>query len=144
MIRSAKGDDPDRSTLFNNVSGNKMIDTFNKERYTIMYSKNFKLTARNAGTQGGAYTSAIGGNSGINLLSGDELISRATKIQKIWSPGRKFGRRGRAQYENASTQVKFHDYHCLLYAYSNHTTSQDLWYVARLNDVVVQLYYKDA
>ncbi len=46
-VRPAKGDVPDRSTLFAGVSGNKMLDNFNRERYGIIFTKTFKVTARN-------------------------------------------------------------------------------------------------
>jgi hypothetical protein len=48
------------------------------------------------------------------------------------------------KYENESENVKFFDYHVLCYAYSNYTTSQDIYYVGRVNDYVQQMYYKDA
>jgi hypothetical protein len=48
------------------------------------------------------------------------------------------------QYQNDSPVPKFFDYRCILYAYSNFSTNQDTYYVARLNDVVKVMYYKDA
>ena len=52
LVRAARGDVPTRATLFNGLSTNKMLDTFNSERYTILYSKYVKLTARNYGNNG--------------------------------------------------------------------------------------------
>lgn len=144
VVRKAKGDTLNTGTFFNGLSGNKMIDTINTERYTILYSKTFKLTARAQGTVGGE-TGGI--QSGINLAHGDShtVLSRATKIVKFYIPGKKFGRRGKITYENSGTQTKFFDYQVLLYAYSNYSTSDTLGYnVGRLNDYVRQLYYKDS
>lgn len=145
IIKSAKGDVPTRATMFNGISGNKMIDTFNRERYTRIHSQTFKLKAPNSGTIGsGNYGGDAVSNSGLNTVWNYESLSRATKIVKVWVPGYKFTPKGLLQYENGSEQVKFFDYHIVLYAYSNITTSQDFYNVGRLNDAVIQLYYKDA
>jgi len=145
VVKAAKGDVPNTANLFNGVSGNKMLDTFNNERFTIIHSEYFKLKAPNQSTFGGLY-SVAGSNSGINSRSDvDENLSRATTIRKVWLPGSKFGRGGHITYESGTSQLKFFDYYVLLYAYSNYSTSQaGGWLVARLNDVVIQLYYKDA
>jgi len=37
VIRSAKGDTPTKTTLWDGASGNKMLDTFNTERFTVLY-----------------------------------------------------------------------------------------------------------
>lgn len=139
VIRCAKGDVPTRATLFNGLSGNKMIDTLNSERYTIMAQKWFKITAPNPGTTGGQ---VVAGSGLYNAA--DATLSRATKIVKLWIPGSKFGKGGKIVYENASAQVKFYDYRLVVYAYSNYTTLQDVYFVARCNDYVRQIYYKDA
>ena len=142
IIKSAKGDVPTRSTLFAGKSDNKMIDTINNERYSIVYQKMFKLTARNAGTVGSAAT--------VDLLQAgynnwDPKLSRATRIVKINLPGTKFGKGGLIRYENGSvSQVKFYDYTSVLYAYSNYTTLQDVFNVGRINDYVKTIYYTDA
>lgn len=140
FVRSAKGDVPTRATLFNSISGNKMLDTLNRERYTILKDKWYKIKAPNSATVAGLYATG----SGINNQSGSFALSRATKISKIWIDGSKITKTGVLQYEDSSTQLKFYDYHCLLYAYSNYQTSQDLYNVGRLNDIVIQMYYKDA
>lgn len=142
LIKCAKGDVPSASTLWTGLSGNKMIDTFNTERYTIIKSKTFKVTAANAATTGGIKTAGAGYHYNNE---GDSVISRATKIMKFWIPGRKFSKNGKIKYENALDQVKFFDYHALLYAYSNFSTSSALSYnVGRINDYVQVMYYKDA
>ncbi len=65
----------------------------------------------------------------------------------MYIPGHKFGNRGKITYENNTQQVKFFDYHMLLFAYSNYSasdTAPTAYNVARLNDAVIQLFYKDA
>jgi len=155
VVRSAKDDPPTRFTMFNGVSGNKMIDTLNRERYTFLFTKTFKIksnapTAAMDGTTSNndEITLAGVGGSGIYNANGSAnpaASSRYTKIIKTWIPGTKFSRSGVIQYEaDGSQQVKFFDYHLVLYAYSNYSTNQDVWNVARLNDAVIQMYYKDA
>ena len=145
FVKSAKGDTPTITTLFNGVSGNKMLDTLNRERFTILKDQWFKIKAPNNSTFAGRYTLS-GSDSGINYRDDPkEQLSRATKIMKIWIPGNKIVKSGVIQYEDNSTQIKFFDYHCLLFAYSNFSTSSaGGWYVGRLNDLVIQMYYKDA
>lgn len=145
LVRSAKGDTPDRSTLFRGQSGNKMLDGFNTERYTIMFSKTFTIRAPNQAT--------IGPTGTVDLLpagynaatSADQVLSRGTRIVKIYIPGTKFGKGGTIQYESQNTQqTKFFDYNLLLFAYSNFTTSQDIFNVGRVNDYIKTVYYTDA
>lgn len=145
VVRSARGDTPTRASLFNGVSGNKMLDTFNRERFSILYSKTFKMKAPNTSTTGGLFTTPLPPtNLGINQANdANTYMSRATRIVKMWIPGRKFSRSGVIQYENGGPNPKFFDYHVLLYAYSNYSTSQDIYAVARVNDIVTQLYFKD-
>lgn len=142
VVKAAKGDTPTRATLFNGLSGNKMIDTFNTERYTILASKVFKMRAPNMGS------SVADGGGGIPQPSGygplSSTFSRATRIVKMWIPGRKFTKSGVIKYEQGTSQTKFFDYHVLMYAYSNYTTLQDAWNVGRVNDYVKVMYYKDA
>lgn len=149
VVKCAKGDVPTRDTLFNGLSGNKMLDTMNTERYTIIASRVFKLKGPNqtitndAGES--AYIAPLGNNSGISYTtSTSQHMSRATRIVKLWIPGAKFRKGGRIQYEQGSSQPKFFDYRVVLYAYSNYSTNQDLWNVGRLNDYVKTMYYKDA
>jgi len=145
-VRSAKGDTPDRSSLFAGVSCNKMIDNFNTERYGIIFTKTFKITAPNQATIGTALAYTTGGAAGFTQADNtNQVLSRATKIIKVYIPGTKFFRNGVAKYENqSSTQLKFFDYHLVLYAYSNFTTNQDLWNVGRVNDYVKTTFYTDA
>jgi hypothetical protein len=141
VIKCAKGDDPTRATLFAGLSGNKMIDTINSERYTVMAQKYFKITAPNQGTIGGQIIAGAGTNNAGGV---EPTLSRATKIVKIWIPGSKFGKGGKVRYENQSPQPKFFDYRVVIYAYSNFTTLQDVYFVGRVNEYIRQMYYKDA
>ena len=75
--------------------------------------------------------------------NGAPLISRATKIFKMWIPGKKFTESGVIVYENQSSQPKFFDYHFVIFAYSNYSTTTT-FYVGRVHDEVIQMYYNDA
>lgn len=153
VVKAAKGDTPTRATLFNGLSGNKMLDSVNTERYSVIYQRYVKMKSPGFGVSSiGGGTTVVGTlgpppapDAGIRFDAANyNMLSRATKIVKVWIPGRKFGRKGKIVYEDNSSQVKFFDYHVLLYAYSNYSTNQDLWNVGRLNDYVQQLYFKDA
>ena len=154
VVKCAKGDTPTRATLFTGLSGNKMIDTINKERYNVLFQKYFKIKAPNPGATTGTGTNIQVAttlpptNAGIfyeeNGYANNIKLSRATKIIKAWIPGKAFAKNGIVQYENNGTQVKFFDYHVLLYAYSNYSTDQDTWNIARCNDYINQLYFTDA
>lgn len=151
VVKKAKGDTLDASTFFTGLSGNKMIDTINTERFSVLYTKTFKVVAGNAGT----LQNMQGSNSGIwgvatSSANQGSVLSRATKIVKVFIPGSKFGRGGKIQYENGSAQPKFFDYQVLLFAYSNWSTALTVaippigWYVGRLNDYVRVLKYTDS
>lgn len=144
VVKSAKYDIPTISTLFNGISGNKMLDTFNTERYTIIAQKYVKITAPNTGA-----ITALGGatnvGSGIYDASTTQYFSRATKIVKMWIPANKIVKGGKVVYENQTGQPKMNDYHVIVYAYSNYSTSDALgWYVGRVNDFIKTMYFKDA
>jgi len=140
IVKSAKGDTPTSSTLWNGISANKMIDTFNKERFTILASKRFTIKQSSTGMDADGIQTIGGG-----FAEGIPTISRATKIVGLWVPANKLIRGKTLTYENASNQPKFYDYHLIYYAYSNYSTSPTLGFnVGRINDEVIQLYYKDA
>lgn len=149
VIKCAKGDNILRTSIFNGLSGNKMLDTLNTERYTFLADKWVKLKAPNqtpVSSTGLNGEVALGTNAGIEYITdaNQQALSRATKIVKLWIPGYKFNKSSIIKYEDNSSQPKFFDYHVAVYAYSNYTTAQDLWYVGRINDAVFQMYYKDA
>jgi len=146
VIKSAKGDVPTTATLFNGLSGNKMMDTFNKERYTLLFSKYVKVKSPNVGSS----TAVPGpGYVGSGLYEGggtSALLTPGTRIVKFYIPGKKFvGKNSIVRYENGSSQVKFYDYTVLVYAYSTYVTSETLgWNVGRINEYIKVMYYKDA
>lgn len=149
VIKSAKGDTPTKATLYNGLSGNKMLDTIDRERYSVIYEKwgTIKNDTQSAGRQAGQDSTITEPSTGIySAVSGSFLSSRVTKIVKFWLPGNKLvGRSGLVRYENNSSQVKFFDYHVLIYAYTNYTTSEAIGYnVLAVNDYVKQMYFKDA
>ena len=146
VVKCARGDTPTRALLFNNLSGNKMMDTINTERYSILAQKYVKLTARNHATRGADISLAPlnAGTYNVNQAANEELLSRATKIVSMNIKGTKFGRGGKIQYDTGGTMQKFFDYHVLCYAYSNYSTSQDIFNVGRVNEFYSRMTYKDA
>lgn len=144
VLKCARGDIPQSSGyLFNNLSSNRMLDTINTDRYTIMQEKWFKLKASNTATFGSQFANS--GDTGTYKLidNSSTVISPSTKIVSTWIPGYKFAPGGRIQYNHGSFDPKFFDYRALLYAYSNQAcgATQE---VAMLNDCVKVMYYKDA
>lgn len=157
LIKAARNDVPTRDTLFNGLSGNKMLDTINTERFSVMSQRWFKMKSPNTLLINGADATTQGINgyapgdllhvfplsSGVN--TGTHLAaSRATKIVKMWVPGRKFVKSGVITYDNGGSKPKFFDYHLMLYAYANYSTLQDVFYVGRVNEFQKIMYYKDA
>jgi len=114
---------PTTTTLWQGASGNKMLDTFNTERFSVLHTKNVKMMAPNMAIQSAGGVSQVIG-SGFTNGSANTLQSRATRIVKFFVPGKKFTKSGILQYENSSQQVKFFDYHFKIYAYSNYNTSE--------------------
>jgi len=140
LIRMAKGDTLDRSTFFQNACGNKMIDMYNKERFTIVAQKSFSVQPPNIppvslGVVTGEPTTAINITNGI---TGNRVFTMSV-------PGTKFGRDGKVTYENASTnQLKFYDYRLAVVAYDWYGTPQDTNNVGFINDGFVKIYFQDA
>ena len=143
VIKAAKGDNPGATDLFTGTSCNRMLDTINKERYCsgsrIHEDQSNKTLVHKVQ---------------LHLVLQEQVMWTVHEILryhvrprlvKMWVPGTKFSKTGIIKYENGSSQVKFFDYHLVLYAYSNYSTSQALGYnVGRLNDCIVQLHYKEA
>lgn len=142
VIKAARNDTPTRASMFMGQSGNKMLDKFNHERYTIIAQEWVQI--KTAGLTGIGPEAAVGeGNNNANS-AGYMFTSRATKIVRMWIPGVKFHKTGVIQYENGGTQAKFFDYHVQVYAYSNWSTYQDVYNVGRINDYIHEMHYKDA
>lgn len=145
VIKCAKGDTPTTATLFNGLSGNKMMDTFNNERFTLLFSKYVKLKQGSQASSGQTSLGAGFIGSGVYNANQDAIISASTKIVKFWIPGTKFVSKGLVRYENGTAQVKFYDYHVLVYAYAVGATSSAIgWDVGLCNEYIKQMYYKDA
>lgn len=141
LVRMAKGDTLDRSTFFRNNSDNKIIDQINTERYTIVASRKFTISASNA------QAANVGAVSGApeQYYNGTGVGGQATRAISMWIPGRRFGRRGNLTYENtSSSQIKFYDYKYVLMAYDWYGTPQDINNVGKLNEAYTKLYFKDA
>lgn len=162
IIKSAKGDTPTIDTLFNGLSPCKLLDNINTERYSVVFSKTFKMTARNTTipyrdtaynnqTQGATSVSTGVGytefSNASTSLSQYLAQGKATKLMKIWIPGSKLFRNGVCKYENGSTQVKFFNYHFIVYSWSNSDANVDPAQNVingTLKHYVCQMYFKDA
>jgi len=149
ITKSARGDTPNINTLFKGMSGNKMLDEINYERYSVIYQKWGKIKAPNVSVGGSATQDGTG--TGIYYSAENRLfLSRATRILKINIDGKKFAKDGIIQYEgpaNGNLQ-KFFDYNVFVYAYSNYstiapTTLTSGYNVLAVNDAYVKLTYKD-
>lgn len=137
VIKKAKGDTIDRTTLFKQDTDNKMLDQVNTERFTIVAQREFSISA----TPSMASSAA--------LITGEPVASgyvggQGSKIIKMWIPGRKFGKGGNVIYEDASSQPKFFDYRICLVSYDWYGTPQDVNAVGRLNELFTKIYFKDA
>lgn len=146
LVRAARGDTPTLANLFTNLTGNKMLDTFNTERYTIIAQKYVKMKSPNMTMGLGGSATATG--SGV-YYAGDNpqanYLSRSTRIVRMYVPGAKFARNGLIKYDGNGTSQKFFDYHVLCYAYSNFSTSDALgFYVGAVSTYVKQMFYTDA
>lgn len=137
LVKYARGDTPTRATLFKNDSDNKMLDVVNTERYTIVWQKIFNVSPPNpppntVSATGVAEPGVLAGVTGNRIIS-------------AWIPGRKFGRGGNVQYENANgANVKFFDYRFFVLAYDWYGTPQDVNTVGRINSMFAKIYFKDA
>jgi len=136
VVRGAKGETFDRTTLFKNKSANKLMDVINTERFSIIAQKVVNLRSAN----GTANAISLTGVPGTTVNSG-----MATRLVTMWIPGTKFAKGGNIQYENGSAfQVKFYDYRICILAYDWYGTPQDANTVGKVNDLIATMYYKDA
>ena len=89
VVRSSKGDAPTDSTLWQGNSGNKMLDTLNTERFSILFQKYVKMKSP------GLVTIASGIQdigSGYVIGGATDVISRAKRIVNFLIPGKNFCR----------------------------------------------------
>jgi len=140
LVKAAKGDTIDRGTLFKQVSGNKMIDQINTERFTIIAQKVINVSAPNNTALGltAPLTNGVPSTGTVAGITGNKIFT-------MYVPGKKFGRGGNVTYEQGSTtQVKFYDYRLCCVAYDWYGTPQDVNNVGFVNDGFVKIYFKDA
>lgn len=153
VTKSARGDTPTINTLFKGLSGNKMLDEINYEKYSVIYQKWGKIKAPNLSVGGAPSQTATVVPTGVYFAADDPKAnyqSRATRIVVINIPGSKFAKGGVIQYEGPanSTLQKFFDYNVFVYAYSNYSTAAPTsvtagYNVLAVNDAFVRLFYKD-
>ena len=142
LVKCAKGDLPTRATLYRGNAGNKMIDEINTERFTIVYSKIFNVSASN---NVATSVSLAGVPLAAPNIAQDPPGGIATRIFRATIPGKTFGRSGVIKYENASTsQVKFYDYVPVFVAYDWYGTPQDVNNVGKINELYCKIRFKDA
>lgn len=158
LIKAAKGDTPTLATLFTGLSPCKILDQINTERFSVVYSKTFKQTARNPGVGNQAQasygiTQGTGGPATGGFLGGGDgtftnmPLGRAVKVCKIWIPGAKLFRNGVIRYENGTTQPKFFSYYLIMYSYINteaDTANEGSLLAAQIKHYICQMYFKDA
>jgi len=129
---------------FKGISGNLMIDQMNTEKYTVLASKTFNVTPSN--TMANNVSAEIGHQGEPQEVWSSATINSggtASKIVSFWIPGKKFGRNGNIQYENATDNLKYYDYRWVMCVYD--------WYgsaagnqVGRINEGYCKIYFKDA
>lgn len=138
LVKMAKGDTLNRANLFKGLSGNKMIDQINTERFTIISQKIVNVSPPNTGPTTISTVTGIPTTNTVSGITGNRIVT-------MYIPGAKFGRDGNITYENGSaTQLKFYDYRLCCVAYDWYGTPQDVNNVGFVNDGYVKLYYKDA
>jgi len=138
LVRMAKGDTLTRATLFEESCDNKMIDTINTERFTIIASKTVNVMSPNLVASSHILATGIPSVATVAGITGNRIFSMTI-------PGKRFGKGGTITYENASTsQVKFYDYKMAVVAYDWYGTPQDINTVGVINDGYVKTYFKDA
>lgn len=136
VLRGAKGETFSRGNIFKGDSDNKMIDQVNTERFTIVAQKVFTI---NCASQAPTLVDTSG------QVTAGNAAGIGTRTIKMWIPGRKFGPRGKVQFENGSlSQVKFYDYRIVVLAYDWFGTPQDINIVGRINELYTKCYFKDA
>jgi len=146
LIKSAKGDVPNRATLFCDNCGNKLIDQINTERYTIVKQKVFTISASNAIAN---TVSTTGVPLSAPNIAGDFPGGTGSKVFTMTIPGKKFGRKGVIRYENGTaTQVKFYDYTLAIMTYDWYGTPDSIGGilndVGKINELYSKIYFKDA
>lgn len=143
VVRAAHGNTPNRADLFEGLSGNKMLDYIDKDKYTVVYQKWISVKAHNGGTN-----AAPSGTTGISS-GAEDRFTNPKKIVKIYMPVNKViklqdysDRETIDGVANRQRQKDF-NFHVLLYAYDNYFTLQDINNVGYVNDYVSKMYNKE-
>lgn len=139
LVKCPRGVTPDRaSPLFKGCSGNKMIDTVNTEKFSILWQKIFTVTTSNS-----APTAILPNTNGVP--SAGTPAGVGTRVFKAWVPGKKFGRGGNIRFEDTSSiNPKFFDYRIVILCYDWYGTPADINNVGVLNEMYTKMYFKDA
>lgn len=147
VVRAAHGEIPNRANLFEGVSGNKMLDYIDKDKFTVEYQKWIHVKAPNAGTQAGI--NANGTFNAADFAGTETVMTRPKKIIKLYWPCKKHirlhdftDRETINGIANCQRQKDF-NYHVILYGYDAYGTPQDLTNVGYINDYVSKMYNKD-
>lgn len=152
LVRSPLGDIPTKSTLFVGASDNKLLDQVDKERYTVLASKFFRITRTNAFIGATDYsqtavTAGLYGNpTGTYYTAGAQDQSPAGKLVNLWIPGYKFGKP--LQYQNGSQTPKTYQYTSVILGYTNNFATQSATLttattIGSMDDYISKFYFKD-
>lgn len=136
LLKGPRGATFTRADIFKGMSGNKLIDQMNTEKYSVLAQKVFNVSASNFVAQTAGLT-GIPGTATAAGMTGNKVVS-------FWIPGRKFGKNGSVQFENGTSDPKFFDYRWVILAYDWYGTPQDVNNVGFLNECWSKLYFKDA
>lgn len=121
--------------LFQGNSNNKMLDTVNTEKFTIVWQRQFNVSCTNLAPASVGVTGvpATGTAAGIG-----------TRVIRAWIPGTKFGKGGVLKYEDTSSvNPKFFDYRLVIVTYDWYGTPETN-NVGLLNEMYTKMYFKDA
>lgn len=138
LVKCAKGDTIDRTTLFKNNCANKMLDQVNTERFTIIAQRIMNIQVTN---QGATTWNNVNFNGETNDSNRGGI---GTRNFTIWVPGNRIIKDGNMQFENNAFQPKFFDYKIVVLAYDHVATAQDANQILQLNCIYTKCYFKDA
>lgn len=144
LVKMAKGDTLSDATFWQGITGNRLIDQINTERFTIVAQKMFTINTSNPGQ---ASSVGVNGAAYTSQTNATWYGGQGTKTFKMWIPGRKFGPDGRVHFENNSQgQVKFFDYRIVVLTYDWYGTpsGEATTGVGKVNELYTKLYFKDA
>jgi len=136
LLKGPRGASFTRADIFKGMSGNKMIDQLNTEKYTVITQRRFDVSPPNSSPQSLSVITGVPASSGPGITG--------NKIVNFWIPGRKFGRDGVVKYENGTGFLKFYDYRWVILAYDWYGTPQDTNNVGYVNEAWSKIYFKDA